>query len=700
MADVYVRVDLELDGFLGGWTDVTDDVVEKEGVFWRRGLPGPTVHDGVAGVGLGTFTLHNSTVNSLGLDGAYTFNHTNVRAGFEKNIGVRISWVLDGDVIPQWTGRLRKATAAAGLAGERVSRCVAADYMYQCERKSLGGLELQTEITDDEVFSMIVAAQPVQPRALRVGTGFDTFAYVFHNMKAERAVATSEFQQLAQSTLCKIFVEADGTLVYEPRAIRARNITTNVATITEDDFEKIGLEVSDDRDDVINRVQTILHPPTVGGEEVVLFSLPGVVAIEPNQPLPLRGLFTEPGQRAFRAGGLDMLAPDPLEGDYEFNTEADGSGSDVTDDATVEALFTANSVLFTITVPVACYMLALQARGIGVFDNANVAPEAVDQDSIDVIGENPLSLDMKYISDVVFGDEVARYILSLAQQNAKRVVSVPFLLNGLENARADLFVRREISDRIGFEDFMTSLPTSTSSGFHINAIEGSAQGGICRLKWTMGPSDSTQYWQLEIPGRSELDLTTVLGFSLIVGHTDVNHADDHDDTAHTDVAHADTHGDVAHADAAHTDSAHTDTAHSDSAHSDTAHTDVAHSDTHSDAAHNDGHQDVAHIDSHSDTELHGDTPGGHGDTIHFDSHSDEAHGDEHFDVGHTDDHSDEAHADVSHVDANHADQAHADAGHADAGHADTAHTDTHTDTAHTDVAHADDHSDIEHGDQN
>ncbi len=724
--NVSVKIELELNGRDNGWTDVTEDVRRDAPIIGQRGIRGQLPTDRVASTGSLTFSLDNSENNSAGLVGYYTPGHANVRSGFQRGIGVRASIVIEGTAYPQFVGQLSAIRPAPGAKLSRVVDVEALDYMDQLSRKRLTGLAPLQGVSDDTVFSTIIGAMQVQPRALEVQSGFDTIQFAFDNLKDERAAPISELQRLAQSTLAFIYVKGDGTLVYENRRQRGFTNTSNVLEITEADLPIFGgLGVRDDQGDTVNRVQTIIHPRRTDASPVTLYRLQNPTELEPNTTVNIRGLYTDPSARASRVGGFNMITP--VAGtDYVLNTKSDGTGTDVTAKATVTASFGANSVLFTISHNHSsnAFITTLQARGQGIYDQEPVTLEDEDTSNIAVNGEFALSMNMPLQGDALFGLEVAQWLRHLSTQQPKQLDAITVILNGLTVDRAVLFVLREISDRIGVTESVTAIPTSSNSGFHINAVGFSqSPDGTVTLSFLPVAADGTSFWHLEVVGQSELDQTTRLGFGLVIGHTDVAHSDSHDDSPHQDSPHSDftdsSHGDSAHGDSTHTDShsdsAHSDTAHSDS-HSDVAHSDTPHTDSHSDQAHVDSHSDVAHSDSHSDT-AHSDSHSdhtdsdsphddSHSDTAHSDSHSDGAHSDSHSDTAHSDSHNDVSHSDVAHTDS-HSDVAHSDVNHSDshgdAAHTDQAHVDTHTDNPHQDVDHADSphgdsHSDVSHGD--
>lgn len=686
-----------------GPTAMTAAVAAATATYIGKGRVGPQYFNGIID--------EVSTFGTVLSDAEFTALHalvsdTNVYTQFVKEV---------------WTGRVLKATPDAGVHQNRRSHVYCTDYWDQLARKRLTGLPLQVDTLDHEIFELIVDAMPIQPRSRNVGTGFDILKYAFDNMEAEKAIPAVEIDRLCRSTLALSWVDGKGTLVYEPRSVRARNFLNSMELQPLDYPQGDSIDIQDDRSVQKNLFQAKLHPRTAGDTEVVLYEYHGpstggiAVKIEANAPFYLRGIFSEEGQQSWRAGGLDMQAPVPHT-DYEFNAAPDGSGTDLTGDVSITAQYLANTVIYLIDSPVTAYLMFLRARGKQVIDHADILAQASDQDHIDENGENSEQLDMPYptTDSVKFGNEVVQYALFISLQTAKRVRTVRLNLEGMEISRAALAAGREISERIGISEPMNAL---NGLGFNINAItyEKSGPDGPINISWVPTVSDATAYWLLEIPGRSELGITTRLGFSLILGHTDTAHGDSHTDTAHSDVAFTDTHGDAAHGDAAHSDSAHSDVAHGDVAHGDIAHGDVAAGGGHNDVWFDDSHGDSAHGDSHGDTAgthrdeyghadhedgFHLDGPA-HDDGIygHTDTHSDAAHADGHVDIPHGDSHTDNVHSDIAHTDTAHTDS-HTDAGHGDSAHLDDAHSDSHGDVTHSDVVHTDSHSDVAHGDQN
>jgi hypothetical protein len=88
--------EIELLGIGNGWTDVSVDVMGEDDLDY--GLPGYSPRDRVAKTGEHQFNLDNSARNSVGLEGAYSPDHVNCRAGFAEGIRVRYSQLF-GDML-------------------------------------------------------------------------------------------------------------------------------------------------------------------------------------------------------------------------------------------------------------------------------------------------------------------------------------------------------------------------------------------------------------------------------------------------------------------------------------------------------------------------------------------------------------------------------------------------------------------------
>lgn len=707
------NVQLELSGTGNGWTDVSADVRIEDGIKAQYGIGGITATDRVAATGMMQFSLNNGPTNSARKVGYYSPDHVNCRTGFNYGIRVRLAmtFIATGTVY-RFLGTLDQVRATPGVQGGYLTRCIAVDWIDEAARYHLTGLALETNVTGDEVFSAVVASVPIQPASIQTATGLDTYPYALDNVQDEKTTALQVFQNLAMSELGYIYIKSDrlqgGTLVYESRSTRG-SVGTPVQTFSN---TMSAVEPERSRANLLNKVQVTTHPRKVDvAPTAVLYHLDSATAVGPGASIIINAPYRDPNTGQYvRSGGVNMQAP-AANTDWKANTAADGTGTDLTASFSVTATFTGNSaaVLVTNNSGSTGYIgggtagAFLQLRGQGIYDYNTAVLKSEDTTSQFQYGQRVINIDMPYQADPAVGNEAAQYVLNVWSNPLSYITKLQITGNwGYDLMRAVML--RDISDCIALDETVTGLKNTVK--YFINAVEINIEKGrVFKAAFTLAPADQNSYWLLEVPGSSELGLTTRLGYGLIVGHIDLAHGDSHSDVLHGDIDHSDvSHTDVAHADATHGDSAHSDTAHADS-HNDVSHGDVSHTD----AAHSDSHSDVAHSDvAHSDFADHADNgvTVEHDDlgiviihvdsTTHTDSHADIAHSDSHSDTAHTDTaHQDNAHSD-SHADASHSDVVHSDQGHVDTGHADV----THVDVSHADSTHGDSHADVTHGDVN
>jgi hypothetical protein len=711
---------MEFSGRGNGWTQV-NDWRTAEGLQWERGLPGSGVADCIADSGTLSFILNNSSTNSAHLVGYYSPDHANCRAGFQLLIGVRARVTVGATSYPRFTGYLDYIAPEPGIHRAQGVRCECIGWMGIAGRTRLNDLPILLDATGDDVFQTIIDGLPdfSQPRAVEKDLSADVYPYVLDRIRDEQTRARDELYRLALSGLDRVWERGDGTVVYEARTRRTK-LTTNTDTFT----NTHGFTAPHSAENIANSTQTTVHPRLPSpNTTAVLFSLNQPLELAIGQSVDILGPWTDADNPDVRVGAVSLVSL--VAGtDYVANAAEDGSGVDLTANLTVTVGLSGNATQFSVTLSgvTAGWLTVLQQRGQALLDYGPIPATQIDQDSIDRFGLNPLNIDLPYQSNANFGIELAQYIIFTRSEPTTQVEGFRRMVGVTNTAELTRSLGREISDRIGIVDVVTGI----SKSFFIDHIRETIYRTHIETEFTLSvPIDSRQFWELEVVGRSELDISTRLGFGLIIGHTDVAHGDvAHTDT-HSDVSHSDSHTDNAHQDQAHGDGAvHGDSVHQDTAHSDVSHSDVTHGDAHSDdvfqdAPHGDSHSDSAHIDDHSDThtdvhtdhidahldvplvqdhgdghaDLHSDT---HTDQLHGDGHSDSAHIDEAHEDGHTDTpHNDVSHADVAHVDiahndgTSHSDVAHADSAHGDVAHSDVSHTDTHGDVTHSDTAHGD-----------
>jgi hypothetical protein len=751
--DAYVE--MEFVGQGQGWTDVTTDVAFT-GWDLDRGLSGITPSDRCAKTGTWKFAMRNDPHVSGGVLGYYSPDHVNCRPGFREGINVRLVFNVLGTRTILFTGEIDVIEPTPGLYADKTVACTAVDWMDRAAKTPMGGIATQQSKRSDQLIAAVVAIVPKQPLALQLQTGLDTYPFALDTTYDGETYVIGELQKIALSELGLVYVRGDGTLVFESRKSRP---TSSGVVDTFLDTEILDLKLSRSRALVISRVQTTVYPRQLGATTTdVLYSLATASQVGPGATIVIGpNAYRDPANLSDNIGAINQQAL--VAGtDYTLNSLADGTGADLTPFCLVAATYSSNSVTFTVVnnSTQTAYLTKLQCRGQVVRSYGSAILDQQDAVTRDLYGQNVLRVDMAYQNDPAVGADVSTYLLNQLKTPITQIPQITIEADAYNLGRLARVLARDVSDRIAVQETVSGL--ATSRAYFINAVKYAIDAQLnVTVTWALAPADQTQYWLLEVVGRSELDQTTVLGYGLVFGHIDVAHADVHGDVAHGDVTHgdsnhsdalhADQHNDSTHGDAVHSDTAHVDTPHQDShidtVHADTAHSDAAHADSHSDSAHSDSHSDTVHTDTHSDdhtdsahaddvhtdvahndshgddgapsneshVDSHSDDPHydnahndvAHGDVAHTDTHGDVTHVDTHVDTAHGDTHNDTVHGDTAHADATHvdihADAAHVDTAHADVAHADGGHSDSHSDTAHGDTPHSDSpHTDAAHSD--
>ena len=726
----YWTVEAEFAGRGNGWSDISSDVLVGD-LTARYGNLGTRPTDLVAGAGTLSLTLDNSQFNSAGKIGYYSPQHTNKRAGFGTGIGVRLSVAVPGYTRHyKFVGTIDAIQPIAGINGPRRTALTITDWLDYASRAKVNALGVQLEKRSDQLFAMLVASLPVQPRAVQIGTGVDVYPFAFDNVQDESRTVLTELSRLARSEGGRIYLRGDdvqgGTLVFEPRAARIVS-SSNVDTFTDAELHGLGSPVS--RSQIINRAIAVTNQRRLGATNTeVIYDSVTRIGVPAGTPLDLFAPYRDPTSDGVeRISALDVT--EPVAGtDYTANVAEDGTGADITGLVLVDVGDDGNGAHVAIVnnAGVKAWVW-FRIKGRPLVTYRTTVSEAQDDASLANQGEQSITIDMPYQSDAAVAYEVARHTIRLfAQPNPSPTAE--FLIGEDELALLDRVLRREVGDRIGLTEEVTGLGTR---GYFIASVEVQLLAAAVAVRWTLQPADQGNYWRNNVQGAGNVCLMIVAPGNLI-GHADVPHADRfHSDIPHGDAPHGDgEHSDVPHADLGHADhsdvaSPHQDVAHQDDPFDDVPHSDVTHVDAgtphydrvHADAPHYDTvHTNVAHDDTPHTDQAHDDTPAAsyvHDDhqdkTVHYDGstsnlsfhndHYDGALGGYHGDSVHVD----SPHFDVAHFDSGpHVDNAHVDTPHGDGVHGDDTHEDqppTHQDVGHQDTPHLDDvHDDAPHGD--
>jgi hypothetical protein len=424
-----------------------------------------------------------------------------------------IAHPLLGDSV-MWVGAVKGAQRFPGARGQRTSvQCV--DWMDEAARAKLTGIPVATDVQSDEAFETLAAIVQVQPPyGIQSSAGSDIYPYAFDNTQDESSRVLGEFQKLALSEYGLIWVAA-GKAYFEGRRRRAGGGSIKLALDEDDNL--LGISVSSDRDDVVNRAQVTIHPRRRdAAATTVLFSMSSPLQVIRGTSVTLKCQYRDPDQLAQRVGGLDMVAPHAVT-DYTFFENEDGTGADLTDQLTVTADFGGNAAMVTVANagPYDGYIPAdgLNLRGRGLYDYQPIQADVQDDASVEAYGEAPLSYDMPYQSSPSNALDLAAFLVGLNKDPRVRVLSVDVLANWSDEMAAAL-LGMQVSDRVSITSTTLELDEVPYfvNGFRLTV----SQAGLCSFTLILEPVDTSEFWLLEVDGRTELGVTTRLGFGLFV----------------------------------------------------------------------------------------------------------------------------------------------------------------------------------------
>lgn len=485
------------------WTDVTTDTLGGLGLTIERGIRDDKPSNRVASSGSLTFSLNNLGSNSGGVTGYYSPAHASVRAGFTRGIPVRVK--TGSDV--QFVGRVRAIAPAPGRSGKGVVKVVATDFVDQCALFLMDTVAVMEDVTGDRVCREIVGLMPTQPHGFESATGTETYPLVLDNTRDESVSALAEFHRLAVSELGYIYVNREGTLVYEARGTRIGAQPTSSVTLTD---TMVGLDVAEVSADTINRVQITVHPRLVDtAATTVLYATTNPLEIAAGETKTIIGPFrtpTVPGVTT-RVGGLSMVAPVATT-DYLMNALSDGTGTDLTTALTVTANYGANGVQLVLvsaaTQP--AFITRLQCRGKGVYDFRTVVVRSQDDADVAAYGVNALTLDMVYQQEPNVAQSLADYLrTAYSDIDGSRVKRVA-LLPDAPGMPANLLTK-DISDRVTVSETITAA----TGDYYINGVKHEYQNGtLPKVTWWLSPASAQSYWILDLVGASELDSNAIL----------------------------------------------------------------------------------------------------------------------------------------------------------------------------------------------
>jgi len=500
----YYPDDTEIEAYLSSvWTDISSYVI-GDIICEGYGILTDSDTDRTAGVGTMTLTLNNT---------AFTFNPEGSGtplAGFSKGTYVRVRVTFEGVPKVVFIGRVDRFQQSELPHGPRTIEITIADWFDDAGLYPLKSVAVLDDKRIEEGVQAILDVMAIQPTATAFSVGAYTFDRIFDNISINTR-AVSEFDKLALSEMSYIYLRADGTLVVESRNDRTGLTELSAIPKAQDDCRFLVTEdgrfiiAEDGRFIVTEDTQTpeitalIDANPFYGDDllnSIVLRAFTKTIdtssfvkLVEKTQPtwsmyLPAgkERIFTfrysDPANRNNYINGYNLQTP--VAGtDYEAFENADGTGTEYTNDLNFVAIYYADKVTYAVTANTAnCYLTYLQARGYGIFIYVPDEEVIEDATSIAAYGTRETVLDQKYQLSLIPGSAEAASIVALHKDPSPKLKTVHFNASvSTQNMLAFLYYR--IGDLVHISNTETGIDL-----YHF----------ITNIRFRITPGGVIDYW--------------------------------------------------------------------------------------------------------------------------------------------------------------------------------------------------------------
>lgn len=499
-------VEAELAGFGLGWTAIYEDLASPDVVF-GRGFQSDSPDDLIAAPATCQLTMRNDANTTGGLIGYYGPDNANCRTGWAEGIRIRARLRSGITLRQRFIGFVQTITPTLGLYNGQTVAVTAASWLALASTTLATGLSAQVNQRGDQLTQTLLALAQFQPPATSFSAGADTYPYAFDDLDPTQATILDGIDSTVRSGLDRVWEQADGTLVYEPKAIRRSNpaslfVVTDAAPVAQPGFAVAGGSLTRQLADRINRAQITGHPRSIDASAVVLYSYP-ISASNPSiangATVTIRAPYVDRNQLAQQVGGFNMLIKSgggstigtsgslPT-ADFQFTSAPAGGGSDVSSQVPVSVVYEARQATFTVGPNASgaiAYFNLLQCRGQGIYDYVQAVGSASNPTSISQFGGQTLSIDCPYQTDQTFLQTLAAYIVEVYGVSLSRFdQGISFFVHAGDTATLDQLLAREISDPIGVTETVSGI---TAGPYWINAIRESYDER-CNLKltWSIG----------------------------------------------------------------------------------------------------------------------------------------------------------------------------------------------------------------------
>lgn len=398
---------------------------------------------------------------------------------------------------------------------------VSYDAMHDLIHSDVVSLALQSSQDEGTILGAVLDALPAnaQPPQRSIAAGIDTYPYAFDDVGGGIRAA-GLIKNVVLSGLGLFYATGDGTATYKTRHGRAlgASVYTFANTMRRDD----GIRVPSSLETVYNRVRATTHPKSVdAAATTVICALSGTPpSVTPGEAKTIFLNYRDPTDTKQLIGATavvdGVLATNGT--DYECNTAADGSGSDITTSVAVTVTAFASSAKFVVVnnhASLTAYLVTsagathMRARGKGIYDDG---PQTFESYTAMAYGDRGVAIDLPYQDNADVGQSAAAYINAQYNNPAAHVDSQTHLAND-SDALMTQMLAREPGDVVTVTESLTGLSAvdAVIQRVEIELTLG-ASGPRLLCRHGLAPAAPFRVWLLGTVGNSELDTSAVLGF--------------------------------------------------------------------------------------------------------------------------------------------------------------------------------------------
>jgi hypothetical protein len=333
----------------------------------------------------------------------------------------------------------------------------------------------------------------------------DLYPYAFDNLSGGNKIL-SVMRDVVVSSFGLLYPKGTGELRYLSR--HAMSVLASAGTFT--DTELFELSVPSSLDNVYDRARATNHPKVVSPtatDEIYITPSGSSLEIAVGGTIEVWTDYTDPIDRQTKIGGTDV--EDVLVGGthYAANSQPDGLGTDLTAGivASIDPFSSTAKWTFTNTSGMTAFITMQKVIGKAVRDPGPQTFESPQS----ATGTRPIDIDLPYQDDPFIGQSVADYVVATYGGIDQQINSLAFVANK-SSALMVLAMQREPGDLVTISETVTGLSSVTAI---IQSVEFEVQQElyiVCR--WGLRPTNTAQFWQWGVAGRSEWGQTTVYAF--------------------------------------------------------------------------------------------------------------------------------------------------------------------------------------------